>query len=77
MESAPEEVEAVGEVEGEGVRVLAPCELAAGGRERGEEEETQAADTTSECRTRVQNFTFLFVLFFFIRGLMVFQIDRI
>ena len=44
LESAPEEVEAVGEVEGEGVRVLAPRELAAGGRERGEEAEAQAAE---------------------------------
>ena len=44
LEPAPEEVEAVGEVEGEGVRVLAPRELAAGGRERGEEAEAQAAE---------------------------------
>ena len=44
LEPAPEEVEAVGEVEGEGVRVLAPCKLAAGGRERGEEAETEAAE---------------------------------
>ena len=60
MESAPEEVEAVGEVEGEGVRVLAPRQLAAGGRERGEEEEAEAADTTSKRRTSVQHFTVFF-----------------
>ena len=62
MESAPEEVEAVGEVEGEGVRVLAPCELAAGGRERGKEAETEAVDTMSEGKTCDPDFILLLVL---------------
>ena len=62
LESAPEEVEAVGEVEGEGVRVLAPRELAAGGRERGEEAETEAAEGWS---TRRAGFTKLTLFPFF------------
>ena len=62
LEPAPEEVEAVGEVEGEGVRVLAPCELAAGGRERGKEAETEAVDTMSEGKTCDPDFILLLVL---------------
>ena len=62
LESAPEEVEAVGKVEGEGVRVLAPCEPAAGGRERGEEAESEAAEGWS---TRRAGFTKLTLFPFF------------
>ena len=62
LESAPEEVEAVGEEEGEGVRVLTPCQLAAGGRERGEEAETKAAKGWSTRRAGFTKLT-LFPLF--------------
>ena len=51
MESAQEEVEVVGEVEGEKVQVLAS---AVGGREVDKKTETEAAEATSKRRTRVK-----------------------
>ena len=51
LESAQEEVEVVGKVEGEKVQVLAS---AVGGREVDKKTETEAAEATSKRRTRVK-----------------------
>ena len=82
LEPTPEEPEAVGEIEGEGVWVLTPGAPAAGGGAGGEEAEAKCAERAAKGRAGVSESTLFlllsilltaFIILFFIGSIFCFK----